>query len=174
MGTLRKALGMEAAELFLADPEGHHLILTAYEGLHRKAFLEKPWFQLGEGYPGIVALKREPLYTHALQQDARYLRQKVKQLGYQTYISYPLELPQGLIGVLNLASRDPGPSTRRPWTPFPASVPFSPAPSTPFLPAWGRRGSWPWSNTSIGARSARPGTTFSRNSSASAKPRASG
>lgn len=108
LGTLRKALGMEAAELFLADPEGHHLILTAYEGLHRKAFLEKPWFQLGEGYPGIVALKREPLYTHALQQDARYLRQKVKQLGYQTYISYPLELPQGLIGVLNLASRDPG------------------------------------------------------------------
>ncbi|WP_038057452.1 GAF domain-containing protein [Thermus amyloliquefaciens] len=105
--TLRQALDMEAAELFLADPEEHHLILTAYEGLHREAFLEKPWFQLGEGYPGIVALKREPLFTHALGKDPRYLRQKVKQLGYQTYICYPLELPQGLIGVLNLASRDP-------------------------------------------------------------------
>ncbi|ETN87537.1 GAF domain-containing protein [Thermus sp. NMX2.A1] len=104
---LRLALGMEAAELFLIDPEGHHLILTAYEGLHREAFLERPWFQLGEGYPGIVALKREPLFTHALGEDPRYLRQKVKQLGYQTYICYPLELPQGLIGVLNLASRDP-------------------------------------------------------------------
>lgn len=103
--TLRQALRMEAAELFLADPEGHHLILTAYEGLHREAFLEKPWFQLGEGYPGIVALKREPLFTHSLDKDPRYLRQKVKQLGYQTYICYPLELPQGLIGVLNLASR---------------------------------------------------------------------
>lgn len=105
--TLRQALDMEAAELFLIDPEGHHLILTAYEGLHREAFLERPWFQLGEGYPGIVALKREPLFTHALGEDPRYLRQKVKQLGYQTYICYPLELPQGLIGVLNLASRDP-------------------------------------------------------------------
>ncbi|WP_448566749.1 GAF domain-containing protein [Thermus sp.] len=106
--TLREALGMEAAELFLADPEGHHLILTAYEGLHREAFLERPWFQLGEGYPGIVALKREPLFTHTLQEDPRYLRQKVKQLGYRTYVCYPLELPHGLIGVLNLASRDPG------------------------------------------------------------------
>ncbi len=104
--TLRQALGMEAAELFLIDPEGHHLILTAYEGLHREAFLERPWFQLGEGYPGIVALKQEPLFTHSLSEDPRYLRQKVKQLGYQTYICYPLELPQGLIGVLNLASRN--------------------------------------------------------------------
>ncbi|TBH20068.1 GAF domain-containing protein [Thermus thermamylovorans] len=107
LGTLRKSLGMEATELFLADPEGHHLLLTAYEGLHREAFLERPWFQLGEGYPGLVALRREPLYTHALKEDPRYLRQKVKQLGYQTYICYPLELPHGLIGVLNLASRDP-------------------------------------------------------------------
>ncbi|WP_243030772.1 GAF domain-containing protein [Thermus altitudinis] len=104
--TLRQALGMEAAELFLIDPEGHHVILTAYEGLHREAFLERPWFQLGEGYPGIVALKQEPLFTHSLSEDPRYLRQKVKQLGYQTYICYPLELPQGLIGVLNLASRN--------------------------------------------------------------------
>ncbi|WP_234555123.1 GAF domain-containing protein [Thermus caliditerrae] len=104
---LRLALGMEASELFLIDPEGHHLILTAYEGLHREAFLERPWFQLGEGYPGIVALHREPLFTHTLGEDPRYLRQKVKQLGYQTYVCYPLELPQGLIGVLNLASRDP-------------------------------------------------------------------
>ncbi|WP_337844676.1 GAF domain-containing protein [Thermus sp.] len=108
LGVLRQGLSMEAAELFLADPEGHHLILTAYEGLHREAFLEKPWFQLGEGYPGIVALKREPLFTHALVEDSRYLRKKVKALGYQTYICYPLELPHGLIGVLNLASRDPG------------------------------------------------------------------
>lgn len=45
--------------------------------------------------------------THDLASDARYLRQKVKKLGYKTYVCYPLELPQGLIGVLNLASRDP-------------------------------------------------------------------
>ncbi|MGC8905788.1 GAF domain-containing protein, partial [Thermus sp.] len=104
---LREALSMEAAELFLADPEGRHLLLTAYDGPHREAFLERPWFAVGEGYPGIVALRREPLITHALQQDPRYLRKRVKALGYQTYVCFPLELPHGLIGVLNLASRDP-------------------------------------------------------------------
>lgn len=108
LAVLRKGLGMEAAELFLADPQAHYLILTAYDGVHREAFMEKPWFAWGEGYPGLVALGHHPLVTHDLASDARYLRQKVKKLGYKTYVCYPLELPQGLIGVLNLASRDPG------------------------------------------------------------------
>lgn len=104
---LRKNLGMEAAELFLADPQEHYLVLTAYAGVHREAFMEKPWFAWGEGYPGLVALGHQPLVTHDLASDGRYLRQKVKRLGYKTYVCYPLELPQGLIGVLNLASRAP-------------------------------------------------------------------
>ncbi len=104
---LRKSLGMEAAELFLADPQERYLVLTGYDGVHREAFMEKPWFAWGEGYPGLVALGHQALVTHDLATDARYLRQKVKKLGYKTYVCYPLELPQGLIGVLNLASRDP-------------------------------------------------------------------
>ncbi|MCX7783133.1 MAG: winged helix-turn-helix domain-containing protein [Meiothermus sp.] len=104
---LRKSLGMEAAELFLADPQERYLVLTAYDGVHREAFMEKPWFTWGEGYPGLVALGHQALVTHDLASDPRYLRQKVKKLGYKTYLCYPLELPQGLIGVLNLASRDP-------------------------------------------------------------------
>lgn len=104
---LRKSLKMEAAELFLAEPQEHYLVLTAYDGVHREAFMEKPWFAWGEGYPGTVALGHKALVTHDLASDGRYLRQKVKKLGYKTYICYPLELPQGLIGVLNLANRDP-------------------------------------------------------------------
>ncbi|ADH62197.1 response regulator receiver and SARP domain protein [Allomeiothermus silvanus DSM 9946] len=111
---LRKSLKMEAAELFLADPQERHLALTAYDGMHREAFMERPWFAWGEGYPGLVALGHQPLVTHDLASDGRYLRQKVKRLGYKTYVCYPLELPrlpgerpQGLIGVLDLASQDP-------------------------------------------------------------------
>ncbi|MBS3932924.1 MAG: winged helix-turn-helix domain-containing protein [Truepera sp.] len=107
LADLRHRLGMEAAELFLADPQEHYLVLTAYDGVHREAFMEKPWFTWGEGYPGLVALRHQALVTHDLASDTRYLRQKVKKLGYKTYVCYPLELPQGLIGVLNLASRDP-------------------------------------------------------------------
>jgi len=107
LADLRQRLGMEAAELFLADPQEHYLVLTAYDGVHREAFMEKPWFAWGEGYPGLVALRHQALVTHDLASDTRYLRQKVKKLGYKTYVCYPLELPQGLIGVLNLASRNP-------------------------------------------------------------------
>lgn len=107
LSILRRGLGVEAAELFLADPQEQYLVLTAYDGVHRKAFMEKPWFAWGEGYPGLVALGHRALVTHDLAADDRYLRQKVKKLGYKTYVCYPLELPHGLIGVLNLASRDP-------------------------------------------------------------------
>jgi two-component SAPR family response regulator len=104
---MRKSLEMEVAELFLADPQERYLVLTAHDGVHRQAFMERPWFAWGEGYPGLVALRHQALVTHDLASDSRYLRQKVKKLGYKTYVCYPLELPQGLIGVLNLASRDP-------------------------------------------------------------------
>ena len=107
LGVLRQATLMEVIELFLADPKQRHLILTLHEGTHAHAFLERPWFAWGEGYPGIVAWQRQPLVTHHLAQDRRYLRQRVKELGYHSYICFPLELPWGLVGVLNLASRDP-------------------------------------------------------------------
>ena len=106
LGKLRRAAGMDAAELFLADPEHKYLILTALDAENRSAFLERPWFALGEGYPGIVAVDRSPLVTHRLDEDERYLRLKVKEAGYRTYLVFPLELPQGVIGVLNLASKD--------------------------------------------------------------------
>ncbi|AEB12582.1 BTAD domain-containing putative transcriptional regulator [Marinithermus hydrothermalis] len=106
LGVVRRAARMEAVELFLADPKQRYLGLTAHEGAHPSAFFEQPWFTFGNGYPGIVALERTPIVTHELGRDPRYLRRKVKALGYATYISYPLELPHGLIGVLNLASRD--------------------------------------------------------------------
>jgi len=43
----------------------------------------------------VVALEQRALVTHDLESDPRYLRQKVKRLGYKTYICYPLELPRG-------------------------------------------------------------------------------
>ena len=103
---LRHASGMEAAELFLADPRQRYLILTAHVGKNVRAFLERPFFAWGEGYPGIVATEKTPIVTHDLEADERYLRVMVKRAGYHTYLSYPLELPHGIIGVLNLASKN--------------------------------------------------------------------
>lgn len=107
LGTLRKLCGMDAAELFLADPNQQHLILSIHEGRNLRAFMEKAAFDFGEGYPGLVARQHTPIVTHDLPHDLRYLRAGVKALGYHTYICVPLELPYRLIGVLNLASRNP-------------------------------------------------------------------
>jgi transcriptional regulator with GAF, ATPase, and Fis domain len=105
--SLRHATKMDAAELFLADPQRQWLNLTSYGGIHLEAFAERPSFAWGEGYPGLVAARGAPLVTHALSEDPRYLRSKVKALGYHTYVCFPLSLGEHFIGVINLASRDP-------------------------------------------------------------------
>lgn len=112
LGMLRKLCGMDAAELFLADPHQQHLVLSVHEGRHLRAFTQRAAFSFGEGYPGLVARQHAPLVTHDLTHDLRYLREEVKALGYHTYICVPLELPYRLIGVLNLASRDPDANDR--------------------------------------------------------------
>lgn len=107
LSELRQQTAVDSAELFLASPQQTHLLLTSYDGKHRSAFLEKMVFRFGMGYPGIVAESRQPIITHEVQQDRRYLRDDVKKLGYQSYICYPLLLPHKVIGVLSLATRAP-------------------------------------------------------------------
>ena len=108
LGVLRRATGMEAAELFLVDPENRSVLLTSHHGRDARAFHSRATFRIGEGYPGIVASEGTALATHALPEDRRYLRSEVTGLGYCTFVSYPLHAPGGFVGVLDLASRDPG------------------------------------------------------------------
>lgn len=105
---LRRFTGMDAAELYLADPQQKYLLLSGYGGQDQEAFFERSVFRFGEGFPGIAAQSREPVLTQTLESDARYLRERVKGLGYHCFISYPLVLPHAVVGVLNLASRQVG------------------------------------------------------------------
>lgn len=106
LDVLRRAAGMEAAELFLVDPGHEALVLTLHQGRDVAAFQERAVFRVGEGFPGIVAYDGAPLCTHDLPGDERYLREAVKRLGYRTFLSYPLHAPGGFVGTLDLASRD--------------------------------------------------------------------
>ena len=108
LGVLRRATGMESAELFLVDPERHAMLLTSHHGRDPRAFHSRAAFRIGEGYPGIVAFEGTPLATHDLPGDERYLRGAVTELGYRTFVSYPLYGPGGFVGVVDLASRDAG------------------------------------------------------------------
>jgi len=104
---LCEATGIESAELFLAEPAGRDMLLTAYRGPFRSAFCQMVRFAPGEGYPGRVMLDGRPAATNALEHDTRYLRSRVKAKGYRSYLCVPLTLPQGVIGAVCLGSRDP-------------------------------------------------------------------
>ncbi|MFC3859901.1 GAF domain-containing protein [Deinococcus antarcticus] len=105
---LRRFTGMDAAELYLADPGQQFLLLSGYAGKDQEAFFERSVFHFGEGFPGLAAQSRQPVLTTTLESDNRYLRERVKALGYHCFISFPLVLPHAVVGVLNLASRQVG------------------------------------------------------------------
>lgn len=101
------ATGTESAELFLAEPAGRDMLLTAYRGPFRSAFCQIVRFAPGEGFPGRVMVDQRPAATNALADDPRYLRSRVKEKGYRSYLCVPLVMPQGVIGAICLGSRNP-------------------------------------------------------------------
>ncbi|GAA3996241.1 hypothetical protein GCM10022631_03280 [Deinococcus rubellus] len=106
LADLRRATGMDVAELFLADPQQTTLFLSGYSGGDHSAFFERTVFRFGEGFPGRAAQEREVLECTELDGDPRFLRVRVKALGYHAFVSVPLMLPHAVIGVLNLAAQN--------------------------------------------------------------------
>lgn len=104
---LCEATGTESAELFLAEPAGHDMVLTTYRGPFRSAFFQRVRFAPGEGYPGRVMADSRPAATNHLELDAGYLRSRVKAKGYHSYLCVPLVMAQRVIGAICLGSRDP-------------------------------------------------------------------
>lgn len=102
---LRDAAQAEAAELFLVEPRGGDMLLSAYQGPFRAAFSEITRFHPGEGFPGLVLSHGEPILTRNLPEDPRYLRTRVKEKGFHSYVCVPLVGSGGAIGVLNVAAR---------------------------------------------------------------------
>ncbi|MBF8267259.1 MAG: hypothetical protein HW388_767 [Dehalococcoidia bacterium] len=104
---LRQVTEAEIAELFLVEPRGRDMLLTTFRGPFPSAFMEMTRFPIGEGFPGLVLSQGEPISTSDLLQDARYLRTRVKEKGFHSYVCQPLRGPKGIIGVLNVATRRP-------------------------------------------------------------------
>lgn len=104
---LRQTTGAEAAELFLAEPGGGDLLLSGYSGLYRNAFAQIIRFHPGEGFPGLVATRQAPIVTTDLPGDSRYLRTRVKERGFRSYVCVPLLVGNDhVVGSLNVASRE--------------------------------------------------------------------
>ena len=97
----------EAAEVWLVDSHDGSVMLRHHQGAAREAFLEITRLEPGEGYPGIVVETGRPILVHDLPSDDRFLRQRVKNEGFQTFYALPLRSTGGTIGVLAMAARDP-------------------------------------------------------------------
>ena len=98
--------GGETAEIFLWNRASKEMCLTAHRGLFRSAFRQISRFERSQGYPGLVASTAQPLITHELVQDPRFLRTRVKEKGVHFYMAVPLLAARGVIGCLNIASRN--------------------------------------------------------------------
>lgn len=103
-----QATSADAAEVWLLDVQQGVVALRHHRGADRDAFLEITRFALGEGYPGIVAQTGKSILVHDLPKDSRFLRQRVKAQGFQTFYAMPLRRGNSVLGVLAVAAKDPG------------------------------------------------------------------
>ncbi len=113
LDVIRVGAEADACELFLLDPLGAELLLTGCTGPDVAAFCSMERFDVGRGYPGIVAAGGAVLTTRQLQRDPRYLRRDVQALGYHTFVAVPVRRDGRLIGTLHLAWKRPGPAIER-------------------------------------------------------------
>ena len=107
LDVLRDVTGAEAAELFLAEPKGWGMVLTYFRGPFKRAFFQVTSFKSGQGFPGMVVEYQEPILTRDLPADPRYLRTRVKEKGFHSYLCVPIHEPRGIMGSINLAFRRP-------------------------------------------------------------------
>lgn len=106
--TILEVTSAEAAEVWLRDEEEEdELVLAFHGGAEPEAFAQRTRLRLGEGLPGLVAERGEPIAVHDLLGDERFVRPQVKTAGFHTYCALPLRHRGGTVGVLGVAAKDP-------------------------------------------------------------------
>ncbi|MBI2374922.1 MAG: GAF domain-containing protein [Deltaproteobacteria bacterium] len=100
---LRGGLGANAAELWLLDHGNRELLLAAFCGDDQAAFTSRERFEVGLGFPGIVAGSLSAVVTEDLPHDPRFLRSLVPHQGYRSVVCLPIERSGQVAGALELA-----------------------------------------------------------------------
>jgi signal transduction histidine kinase len=104
---------VEAGEIFLLEDDRKTLRLVLHRGQAAEAFWTRTRFKVNEGFIGIVAKNREPLISHNLADDLRFLRAAVVKAGFQQIACIPLESTENMVGVLSVATRSKSPIDER-------------------------------------------------------------
>jgi signal transduction histidine kinase len=113
---LNKALGLvmnymevEAGEIFLLEEDKNTLRLMLHRGEAAEAFWTRNIFNIGVGFPGIVAKTGQPLISTDLANDENFLRQAVVRAGFKQILSIPLLSGDRVMGVMSIATRSGAP-----------------------------------------------------------------
>jgi len=100
---------VEAGEIFLLEDDKNTLRLVLHRGQAAEAFWTRTRFKLDDGFIGVVAKNREPLISHNLADDLRFVRKAVVKAGFRQIACIPLESTENMVGVLSVATRSKTP-----------------------------------------------------------------
>jgi signal transduction histidine kinase len=104
---------VEAGEIFLLEDDRNTLRLVLHRGQAAEAFWTRTRFKVNEGFIGIVAKTGEPLISHNLADDLRFVREAVVKAGFHQIACIPLESTENMVGVLSVATRSKNPIDER-------------------------------------------------------------
>lgn len=113
LALVMKYMKVEAGEIFLVEEDKQTLRLVLHRGQAAEAFWTRNRFKINEGSIGIVAKTREPIISHDLANDMRFLREAVVKAGFRQIACIPLEASENLVGVLTVATRSETPMDER-------------------------------------------------------------
>jgi signal transduction histidine kinase len=96
-----EVIGVEGGAVRLLDEATGELVLVAYRGLSEPTTRLK----LGEGPPGLVVQRGEPIIVEQLSNNPTLARSRPRQEGYESYMVVPLQLRHQLVGTLSLFAK---------------------------------------------------------------------
>ena len=113
LGLVMNYMKVEAGEIFLLEDDKNTLRMVLHRGQAAEAFWRRNTFNVGDGYPGMVAKNRQPLISRQLADDANFLRDAVVEAGFQQIACIPLLSGENLMGVMSVATRGTDPFDER-------------------------------------------------------------
>jgi GAF domain-containing protein len=102
---LMEVIGVEGGGVRLVDEETGELVLVAHRGISEQMVQEARRLKLGEGFPGLVAERGEPIVVQHLSLDPYPSSIRLRRLGYESYMVVPLKVRNNLVGTLSLFTK---------------------------------------------------------------------
>ncbi len=113
LGLVMNYMKVEAGEIFLLEEDKSTLRMMLHRGQAAEAFWTQNVFQVGEGYPGMVAKTGKPSISDNLAGDPALIREAVVKAGFKQIACIPLTSGEHVMGVMSLFTRSSVPFEER-------------------------------------------------------------